>query len=266
MSHLQRLIVSDEALMESPLEVAPSGGAQMPPYERLVALSRYTRTGFLGAAQALSPLPVILKSNIATVVCLPSRSVKEAREAAAMLGGPDDRTHEILHLSLPYGFVRSLGFDGHVKVWLPDFPLGAYPSDAEVERQLAAERQWLTEQTVYSSGDSDEAAALDVSAILGEQEEPVAAEPVTIDDATRAGFLHDHYLLLQDIESHPQASVTEHYHRNLSWSAWRGNRTKNQLMEMGLIRMARQKSANGRPRAVLSLTEKGRKILDEHKF
>jgi hypothetical protein len=143
--------------------------------------------------------------------------------------------------------------------------LGSYPSDAEVEQRLAAERQWLAEHTVYSPADTDEGAALDVSAILGEQESPVATAPVTIDDATRARFFHDHFRLLRDIRDHPDASVTEHY-RNLSWSAWRGTRTKNQALEMGLIRAERKKSANGRPRESLSLTEKGKKILDESRF
>jgi len=262
MSELKRLIVGDETLLESPLDAAVSAGAQMGAYERLVLLSRYLKIGFFGAAQAISPLPSIIKSNITTVVCLRCPNPREARDAAAMLGLPEERAQELIHLPVGQGFVRSVGFGGAVKISLPDFPLGDYLSNAEVEQRLATQRQWLTEHTIYSPSDSDATLPLNVAEILGEKATPSPAEPVVVDAATRAQFLDVHRSLLEEINRYPSASVTRHY-LNLSWSAGRANRIKAELLDMKLIISARQKSANGRPCEVLSLTEKGHLLLDE---
>jgi len=262
MSDLRRLIVSDEALLELGQDLTATSGPYLSPYKRLVTQVRYTGTGFLGAAQMGSELDPSVTSNIAFLACLRCSRLQEAREAARMLGLSEDRVDEILHLPLGYGFVRSAGFDAAVKVWLPDFPLGPFPSDAEVEQLLAIEREALAKEIAYSPADPDDAAPLDVAAILGEQPKATAAEPVVVDDATRAQFLREHQQLLQDIRDHPSASVTQHY-RHLGWSAWRGNRVKRQLLDMQLIRSERQKSANGRPQDILSLTEKGRLLLNE---
>ena len=66
--------------------------------------------------------------------------------------------------------------------------------------------------------------------------------------------------MLHDIADHPDASITEHY-RNLGWSAGRGNRVKEQLLEMRLVICARQQSASGRPRELLAITIKGKDLL-----
>ena len=261
---LKRLIVGDETLLESPLDAAISAGAQMGAYERLVVISRYLNVGFLGAAQALSPLPDLIKSNITTVICLRCSNPREAREAAAMLGLPEERAQELLYLPVGQGFVRSVGFGGAVKFAAENFPLGAYLGNAEVEQRLAPERRWLADHTIFSSADSGTTVPLNVAEILGEQVTPVPAEePVVVDAATRAQFLEDHRTFLREIHNHTADAVTTHY-RRLKWSVGKANRIKNELLKMSLIYVERQSSANGRPIEILLLTEAGKELLNEN--
>jgi hypothetical protein len=264
MSELKRMIVSDEALLEFGREVVQSYGVGLlSPYKRLVTQFRYTGTALLAAIQLPSEADECLLSNVDTIVCLHSTSPKEARVAAEMMDLPEEAIPEILHLPIGVGYVRSAGFSGPIKIWMPNFELGPYASDASVAERLSNQLRLLENETIYSPANPEDAAPIPLGEILGESPAHEEEGSADVDEATRRRFLHEHCLLMRDIEQQPSASVTEHY-RRLKFSAWRGNRIKAQLVEMGLIRSDRQTSANGRPREILSLTNKGKRLLEEH--
>jgi DNA-binding MarR family transcriptional regulator len=257
---LKALHIYDEALMVwSKALCDASTPGYIPPQRRAVTQLRSDGVKIFAATQSLE-IDDLYKDNATTVAVMCCPNPKEAREAAAMLGAPAELALEIQNLPVGVALVRSAGFRRHVKVSIPNFDLGPYPSNAEIARRMASEFAWLEQNTIYSpatkSGDAPAFSYLETlgEAVQGAQEEDPAA------DLDPGKFFAEHRTLLQEILNNPDDSVTEHY-RRLNWSAGRGNRVKKQLLEMGLARTDREKSENGRPREILTISEKGRKAL-----
>src|SRR5207244_2554431 len=126
----------------------------------------------------------------------------------------------------------------------------------------------LEASSTFAPTAADETQGLSYLEILGEENPtPTVNTPSaevkpadTLDDKPLENFFDEHRALLRQIAGNPSASITEHY-QSLKWSAGRGNRVKNQLLEMGLVTSERQKSNNGRPKEILTLTQKGKSLL-----
>ena len=255
-------IVIDEAGLVLGKELgADAGSGYISPYKRDFNQLRSMGKGLLAGVQVISDIEDCYKANITTLAVLRCPNIKDARECQQMLGLPDEAINEIISLPTGVGYVRSEGFDRAVKAVFPNFDLGRYPSDEEVARHMAPIFQDLAQNTTYSEQERNRQPAISYLEILGEKD---PAESVKPDDADVSDIemLREHELLVMDILNHPNDCVTEHYER-LGWSAGRGNRIKNELVENGIIAAERQMSKNGRPREVLVMTEKGRKLFHD---
>jgi hypothetical protein len=261
--HLREIFVSDEAALEFGEEFSSVAGSNyVPIHKRIITQNRSFGSGVIAGAQMLSTIDSCLKSNAATVVCFRCPNPKEAREAQQLLLLPDEAVPQIMSLPTGTFFVRSVGLSRTALATFPKVELGAYPSDEEVSRRLAAEFAWLEQHTIFSPAKPDDAEPLSYLEILGEAVEP-PTEASSATEAIPKQFFAEHRALLLEIRANPTASVTEHYEQ-LKWSAGRGNRVKDQLLAMGLICSAREKSANGRPREILILTDKSKTIMHEN--
>jgi hypothetical protein len=260
---LRHVYVSDEGTMEFGKELSQAAGSgYVSPHKRGITQLRSAGVGFLVGVQNVSEIDESLKSNVATIICLRCPNPKDAREAAQMLGLPTEIAPELQNLPVGVAYVRSEGFTAPVKVRIPNFDLGSYPSDDEVQRRMAPVMARLEAETVFSPVRTEQAPPLDYAEILGERAEtPPATAPSS--DAIRQRFFAEHRALLDEIVRHPEACITEHY-SNLGWSAGRGTRVKTQLLEMGLIFSGRQRDRNGRPREILVVTETGKEFLNEN--
>jgi hypothetical protein len=119
----------------------------------------------------------------------------------------------------------------------------------------------LAERTEYAPDPPEEQETLDYLGMLDQRPQP-ATITTTVGPEIRTRFLAEHQTFLRELHDNPSASVTEHY-RRLQWGAGRGNRVKNQLLEMGLIVIARQRSTAGRPVEILLLTDAAKELLNE---
>lgn len=257
---LREVLVSDEAALEFGTEFsAVAGSGYVPIHKRICTQSRSFGVGILAGTQMLSPLDDCLKANAATFVCLCCPDPHEAREAQRLLMLPEEAIPQIM--SLPPGtmFVRSAEFPRAVLATFPNLDLGPYIGDAELATRLAAEFAWLEKNSVFAP---ERATDVEPITYLETSGETPAADPARVPEAeTGRRFFAEHRAMLREIAAHKDAAVTEHY-SNLGWSAGRGNRVKQQLLEMGLVTCERQASTTGRPCEVLVLTSKGKETLD----
>ncbi len=262
---LNRIYLSDEATMEFGKELSQDAGSgYISAAKRAITQLRSTGTGILAGVQLVSEIDPSLKANARTLACFQSPNLRDAQEMQRMLGLPESEVATLQKLPTGTAYVLSEGFRRAVLVRVPAYELGPYPSDEAVASHMAAELAQLQAETIYSPL-PDKDPVIDCREWLGEPKPPepeaVPAE-VPLDPALKQRFFAEHRLLLQDIQTAPQASVTDHY-RTLGWSAGRGHRVKEQLLTMGLIVSHRQKTASGRPREVLALTPLGERFLHE---
>lgn len=256
----QTAYVSDEGSNEfGQAFSAQSGSNYIPVHDRTMMEGRSFGLRVLIAAQMPSQLVQSVKANASTIVVMQLPDVKEAREGQQLLGLTEDAIEEIRSQQPGQVMVRFPGCTGTVRGWFPDPQLGDFPSDADIASRMKPEFEFLDKQTVFAPFQDNDLVPVSYLEILGEKTADVE-ETVQPDEEIPQRFFEEHRSLMQEIESHPTASVTEHY-SNLGWSAGRGNRVKEQLIEMDLIDSERQKSFNGRPCEILCLTEKGKRLL-----
>ena len=261
---LRHIIFQDEGQEVFSKELSQlAGSGYIAPVKRFLTQGRSTGTGIVVSVVSLLNTDEIVLSNTATVIVFRCPDPTEARKAAELLGNAQ-LVAEIPHLPDRIAYVRSAGFSGPVKIRVPEFDLGPYPSDALVQQQRAKKLAAPMAQTEYTPDHPEDLAKLDYLSLLGER--PQQQVTITIPKVTedvRSRFLADHQKFLRELHNHPADAVTAHY-RRLQWSVGKANRIKNQLLEMSLIRVERQSSANGRPIEILMLTEAGKELLNEN--
>ena len=186
----------------------PAGSGYISAAKRAITQIRKTGTGIFAGVQAISETDDCLKSNVGTIICLNNSNPKDAREAAQILLLPETGFGENQNLPVGFGYVRSEGFSAPVKIQIPHFDLGPYPSDAEVARRMEAEFARLEQDTIRSPSKSEEAQAFSYLEILGEINPlPIIGEDnPAVEDEPRQLFA-EHRSLLRDIEEHANASV-----------------------------------------------------------
>jgi hypothetical protein len=269
-TRFNRVWLIDEAGLVFSKELSQNAGSgYISTAKRAITQLRFTGTGIFAGLQTLTDADDTLKGNVATILVLRCPNPADAKEAAALIGLPAESASELQNLPTGVGYVRSLGFTRPVKIQVPPFDLGPRLSDDEVERRMVAEFARLDRSTVFAPERPEDQKPLSYLDILGErvaEKEPPSSEDTNddmVDTAIREQFFAEHQVFVRELLLHPQASVTEHY-RTLGWSAGRGNRVKDQLLALKLICSQREKSTNGRPREILAVTEKGRKLFHEN--
>ncbi len=263
---LKEIYLCDEGGMEFGQEFSGTSGSNyIGVHKRSATQIRSFGIGIFVGAQIGSELDNGLKSNVATINSMRCPNPRDAREAQQMLLLPDEALPEIMSLPVGQVYVRSIGFQRAVHGWFPKIDLGAYISDAELDVRMKSAREWLDQNTIFSPQVEEDVRPLSYQEILDEKPTSVVdngASQATVesDDKIRQHFFAEHREFLREIVHNPDVSVSRHY-RNLGWGGAKGTRVKTNLLEMGLILCTSQKSASGRPREILTLTEKGKDFL-----
>ncbi|MGZ5506543.1 MAG: hypothetical protein ACXWJX_14145 [Limisphaerales bacterium] len=260
---LKRVIVIDEAGNVFDKKLTQNSTGFIPWSERGIRELRATGTGILGGLQVVSDASDSFTGNVDSIFCFRSSNPKEANTAAQLLTLPEACSSEIQKQPVGIGYFRSDGFSRPVKVHTRNFDPGPRPSNEAVTNRMAAEFAVLESETSFAPVTADETQGLSYLEFLREAVESKSAEESdhepTSDPVPQV--FGDQKKLLQEIKNHPDASVTEHY-QNLKWSAWRGNRVKEQLLILGLIESQRQQSATGgRPKEILTIKPKAKSLL-----
>jgi hypothetical protein len=259
---LRHLYVEDEGQQALSREFSQlTGSGYISPGKRFFTQCRSTRTGLLIGLQSFRGIDECVKANGATFIIFACPDPDDAREAAELLGLPPQAAPDIQTLPPRIVWIRSEGF-GPVKVRVPELELGDYQSDADVSRILSPKLVSLNAQIEYAPESPKNTKTLDYLEILGERTKETTVDPTINVDEIRHQFYAEHRAFLGEIDGNPGAAVTQHY-QNLKLSAGRGNRVKNQLLEMGLIRIERQSSQTGRPVERIVLTDLGKELLHD---
>lgn len=260
----RNIYVCDEASLEHDRSLGETPG-YTPPFVRAIRQVRSAGQGIIAAAQEFCELDESTKSNFATLACFRCKGLANGREALRLLELPEDRLGELMNLPVGVAYVRSEGFTRAVKIRVKDPQWEHRPTNEEVARLMAPELARLDREIVRGPDRPAAESALDYVELLGER--ATVAESAREADPDGAGeelplLLEEQLELLREVDAHPGLGVSQHY-RNLGWSAGRGQRVRDELVEQGVLVCERSNSANGRPKEVLSLTEKGRRLLHE---
>jgi len=259
---LRRVVIIDEGQEAFSKELSqPAGSGYIASTKRFLTQGRSTGTGIVTSIQSLLGTDEILPGNAGTAVVFGCKDYTLAAKAAELLGAPQ-LAADIQNLPHRIAYVRSSGFSGPVKIRVPEFDLGPYPSNEEVQRRQADKLAALAAQTVYAPEHPEEQPTLDYLQLLGERPSESSVSSAVDVAAVRSRFLGEHQAFLREIEASPSASTTEHYVA-LKWGFGHADRVKNQLIEMNLICIERQRSGAGRPVEILLLTQTGRQFLNE---
>lgn len=257
-SALNTLYFSDEAMMEFGREFSQGAGSgYISVWKRDITQTRAYGRGVIASVQSISQVDDILKANCATVAVFKTPHPQDASEALQLVGAPTAWVPKLQNLSPGQALVRSEGF-GPVFVRFPFVDLGDYPSEAEVDAQMAPRLEALNRDIIRSPLQET---APPIFFEDGHDPEPEAAPAPT---PTEEEFVlkPEHAALLRDVQKHPDASVSQHYEA-LNLSAGKGTRLKAELVKQGLLVIVKRKVGNHAPLKILKLTDAGRAALSQ---
>lgn len=224
------------------------------------------------ATQSGSMLQPSVVDNSSTFIALRTNSVDEAKFCCRRLGIPEKQYRKFLDLPVGQAWVKSPTCPQPVHIRIPNHDLGEYPSTEEVETRMAPIWGEWDRKAVLSNTETEKNSALDFHEILGERpltesQEPEAPSNSVEEKPTSSPIpkiLGDEIALLSSCADNPEFGATDHY-RALGWSAGKGNRIKQQLIESNWITSTRKPSpTGGRPRVSLAITQQAERILNEY--
>ncbi len=249
---LDTALVSDEGGMEFGREfTSDAGSGYITPQKRLITQFRSAGTALIIATQSVSAIDPAVISNVGSFVCLKAQSDADVRISARLLNMPEEHKDQIRNPPRWTGWLKSPSHMNAVAVDIAESDMGDYMSDAELDARNKPSLDKLNEHVVMSPVRNDTGSPLSYREILGETDQQEKdAEPIDFD------FRDEHRAFVQEIISHPDASIVKHY-ENLGWSAGRGTRVKGELLDNGIIEAVRQTSRNGRPVDRLTITKEG---------
>lgn len=259
---------SDEGELEFHKNLSSGSAGYIPPQVRMATQIRSTGSGLAVGAQNISNVCTELKNNVRTVQCFHLSDGQEVKEAASLLGLPENRAHEISTLDKGECFLRcGTLFKEPVRLKVPFTNPGEYISDSELESTMQPEWRKLQELCEYSPKAKDTGAPLDYREILGEREKedeiPPEPEQATDPNETLKGseqFFDEWHTFLKDAQKHPKSNARERV-KNLGWSAGKTQRVKQALIDNGLVCEEIGKVKGGRPPKYITLTPLGEKFL-----
>lgn len=261
-SVLAAVILADEALFEAKSQRSSSDSPQATVFREALTTLRSFGIAYWMAVQSLA-VDDVAKSNTATFLSLGCNDPKEAKEAAGLLGLPLEQADRILKLKRGEFLIRSNCCEQPAMGTFPRFDAGDYLSDSDLADRMAPVWARLKSQCEIAPTPYESRAPVDLKGIF-EEENPsaskVAEEPSEYSASASSPF--DEWLpLLQHIVDHPECGIGEHLDLS-GYSRGRGIRIKNLLLREGLITSATKSSKKGgRPREILSLSERGLKFL-----
>ena len=270
---LERVYLSDEGSFEFSAQFADTGSSvYLSPQRKLFTQARSSRTCVAVGFQTLGQADPVVKTNAGTFVCHLAAGALEQREAAALLGLPLDQAPNLGRLPLGHGYLRAHGYPEPVPFTFPNFNLGDYSSDQEVERVMRPRIDDLLSEAVYAPPARDRE-PLSYRSIVGEKPvEPVVQEveeaeplPPLPEVVTPEVPLADWRHFLDTLRQREPLAVTSLY-QAMGYSAGRGNRLKKDLLQHGLIADRNEKpdsKKGGRPKKLLSVTPRGYEFLEK---
>ncbi|MDF7824371.1 type IV secretion system DNA-binding domain-containing protein [Pontiellaceae bacterium B12227] len=234
--------------------------------------------GNIIGTQSISSIQQTVLDNAGTFLALKTNSEAEGRACCRRLGLDESRYFELLEMDVGTAWVVSPRCPKPVKIRIPFNDLGGYPGEAEIAGMMEPVWSAWDAAAVFSPERTVKDERLDFRELLGEKEEPKdrdipgktdseqevpsterPSDPVPDDPE----ILFEYYALLHSCKDNPDLSVSAHY-RSLGWSAGRGTRIKESLIELGWIESAVIKTSKaGRPCMRLHPTATGLEVLHE---
>jgi hypothetical protein len=270
---LRQLVVFDEGRGFFGREMEPvSGSGRGNLQAEILTKSRSYGIGNLIGTQSIISLQSTVVDNAGIFIALRTNSEQEAKSCCRRLGLEELRYMEFINMEVGTAWVVSPSCRQPVKIRIPFCDLGDYPGEADIASRMNPVWTLWDTRTVFAPEKSEAEGAIDFRELLGETAsctapsvETSATEPVKppVRQPNDPAILSEYFAMLRSCEAHPDFGAATHY-KTLGWSGGRGNRVKNQLIELGWIEAVRIASPRGgRPKETLQLTETGKGVLDE---
>lgn len=264
--HLRRVIFHDEAGLEFGREFeSQSGSGFVSTAKRWISQMRSRGICILFGCQAYAQLAEDIKDNTSFACAFRSPAPAEAQELAVRLNLSDEDRQQLRQLADGHAFVIAPGMARAALVHFPYVDLGDYPPEELIAARMEPVLQRFRAQTVFSREDPIE--PLDLEDILAEARPATEAVPTAKPDQSTAPnqpflgtLLVDQLALLRDVVRHPESGVAERF-RRLGFGGAKGNRIKQELLDLGLLTVEDvRKSLAGAPTKLLRLTELARSL------
>lgn len=261
---LTEVYYSDEATHEFGRELSSStGSGYIPPQKRRVTQVRSSGQGIIANVQSLADTDKTLVDNAGTFVCLGCSSSREAREAAQLLRMPAADSGKLTTLTPGLGWIWSDGFSAPIQFKFPYIDMGRHQSEAEVNAHMKPLLAKLDAQLITSPIHNTASKPIFYSEVLGEDTPKAKPKMDSCEEKEPPLEMFDeHRQFITEILENSDLSTVKHY-KNLSWSAGRGNRIKNELIDLGLVRVELRKSGAGRPSQILVVSDKAKELIHE---
>ncbi len=262
-SGLTSLYVSDEAALEFAKELQGASDISSP--KRMITQSRSSGRGIIAGIQNIDMVDSTLINNCDNFVFMGARDPANLKMACDLLRMPYSRIGELDTLVPGEFYLQSSICDEPIRCRFPNFDMGPYLSDSEVERKQKKAWEELDRQTTYSP--NPEIELVDLGVILN------GYESAPKDDENKSKgqvledvppFVADWYCLLDDIARFPYFGVVERC-GSVGYSSTKIGRVKRELRKHGLIEPKRRRNPKGgRPREIMSITPRGEAFLAKY--
>ena len=264
--HLRRVIFHDEAGLEFGREFeSQSGSGFVTSAKRGISQMRSRGIGLLFGCQSYAQMTEDIKENTNIVFAFRTPAPADAQELAVRLNLTADEQQRLRQFPDGRAFVIAPGMPRGVEVQFPYVDLGDYPPEELIVARMESVLRHLRSQTVYSREEPIE--PLDVENILAEKRPDKEGASATCPAQTSASaqpfsgtLLADQMGLLRDVVRYPESGVVERF-RRLGFGGSKGNRIKQELIDLGLLTVVEiRKSLAGPPTKLLRLTDPARTL------
>lgn len=249
---LKQLRLYDEGLdfFSREFTSTKAGSGHVSYQKRATSQVRSCGIGIVTCFQYPTQVDSSVTGNAATVIVLGQTDPKEAKYASMMLTGCDRLAKDILNLQRGAAFISNSNLFRDVRcIQIPEVPRSA-PKASEVAARMAPEIEWLRSHSIMSAAIKDELSPIPYHEIVSGCS-VASGYPDEIPDDWRH--------LLSSLRDHPSFSVVQHY-ESLLWSAGKGTRVKNAMLNSGFLRCQRRPGSNGRPALLLVPTKAGEEL------
>jgi len=219
----------------------------------------------LFGCQSYAQMTEDIKDNTNIVCAFRTPAPAEAQELAIRLNLTDEQRQLLRQLADGRAFVIAPGMSRAVEVQFPYVDLGDYPPDELVSARMEPVLNQLHGQTVFSR--EEPIKPLDIEKILA-AERPATeatpaenpAQPASNTEPFHGTLLADQIGMLRDVARFAESGVAERF-RRLGFGGSKGNRIKQELIDLGLLAVVQvRKSLAGAPTKLLRLTDLARTL------
>lgn len=273
-SDISRMFILDEgrAFFGKEFETG-TGSGRFNIQTQIMTKGRSYGFGICIGTQSAAMLQATVVDNAGTFIVLRTNSEQEAKFCCRRLGIEDRRYRELMELDTGVAWIVSPRCTQPVQIRIPYCDIGDYISDTEIARKMAPTWENWDAQSDFSKTKADNTAKMDFRKILGEDQEVDSPIPAAQDTSEQKSeepetqqcadpsILAEPLAFLRSCSHNPEFGATAHY-KALGWSAGKGNRVKNALVESKLLEVIRIKSpTGGRPKETYHLTHQGKEMI-----